>query len=130
MCCDLKEEHAQSRSSLDGRNTPARFLSMPLYLSPQAHMASAICVSAHIGAPDVLQKVISSSPSPHKYIIRAFVKVQTVRTTTEGFIRVVTERYNSFSQFQQLLLILKSDKNPCCYSTTHSFCQMSSRLLQ
>ena len=92
------------------------------YLRPQAHMALAICVSAHTGAPDVFQKVIRSSPSPQKYIIRAFVKVQTVRTTTEGFIRVVTERYDSFCQLQRLLLILKPDKNPCCYSTTHSFC--------
>lgn len=93
---------------------------MLLYLCLQAQMASTICVPAHTGVPDVLQKVIKCLPCK-KYIIRAFVKVQTVRTTTEGFIIAVTEGYNSFSQFQWLLLNLKSDQNPCCYSKTHSF---------
>lgn len=42
---------------------PRRFLSMLLYLCLQAHMASAVCVSAHTGAPDVLQKIIKC-PTP------------------------------------------------------------------
>lgn len=95
---------------MDGRNTLRRVLSMLLYLkSTGPYGPNNLCLCPHRSSRCASE--CSQMFPQNRHIFRAFVKVQIVRTTTEGVISVVTDGYNSFCQLQNLPLNLKSHQN-------------------